>query len=106
MAALRFISGLFALIAVIALASDLTPVLELGAAFQPKTVAEHWGQVSPNTLASARQSFESGWTNSLGLGTAVEWLVLGVPTFALTGALAIAAGFVGRRRREVRVFVN
>lgn len=104
MAVFRFLAGLFALVAVIALASDLTPVLELGKPFMPRSLAEHWSLISPKTLAATREQFSGGWVAPF--WGAFDAIFLGSPSFALAGGLAVACGYIGRRRREIRVFVN
>lgn len=104
MAALRFVAGLFALVAVIALVADATPVIELGRTFEPRSLLDHWQAISPKSLAAAQKSIESG-TLPL-VWTVLETAVLGLPTFVLFGLLAALCGYLGRIRREIEIFIN
>lgn len=104
MAALRFLAGLFALIAVIALVSDATPWLNGSGAFAGTPFETQWERISPNSLNSARDSVSS--SVSPAVWSALEAVVIGFPTWAVFGALALITGYFGRRRRRVNIFVN
>lgn len=104
MAALRFLAGLFALIAIIALASDATPWLNGTGAFAGTPFETQWERISPNSLGSARDSVSS--SVSPAAWSAFQAVVIGFPTWAVFGALALITGYFGRRRRRVNIFVN
>jgi hypothetical protein len=104
MAVLRFLSALFFLLALVALAADATPLL--AGEFKIHAVSAHqrWSEIAPAVLASAEASLARH---------GLSWLwgsfvmpVLSLPTFALFSGLALTLGYAGRRRREIKVFVN
>ncbi len=104
MAVLRFLSALFFLIALVALAADATPLLAGEFNIHMTPAYQRWSEIAPAVLASAEKSLAS---NKL------EWLwgsvilpLLSLPAFALFGGLALLSGYAGRRRREIKVFVN
>ncbi len=104
MAALRFLSALFLLVAVVALVADATPPLAGARPFVATSFAEHWTDLAPSSIAAARAATVS---------TTAPWvwdtLIVGVisqPTFVLFGLLALAAGYAGRRRSHINIFVN
>ncbi|MGQ0673635.1 MAG: hypothetical protein ACT4N2_12270 [Hyphomicrobium sp.] len=104
MAVFRFLASLFLLIAVIALISDATPALNGTAGFVPTAIGRHIGDISPSTLEGAK----TGITDSV-----VPWLwdavvapLLATPTFVLFGVLALATGYLGRRRHKINIYVN
>jgi hypothetical protein len=104
MAAFRFLAAVFALVAVIALVSDITQATASGQAFAATSIAEHWAGLSPKTLQSA----EASVSNMVGQGTwsALRAVPLGLPTFAVFGALAVLCGYIGRHRRRINIYVN
>ena len=104
MAVFRFLSAVFLLVAVIAFVSDATPPLAGAGSFKATTLLGHWDDLAPNSLAAAKNavtgaSSEWVWT------TFVEGLI-GWPTFVIFGILAIASGYLGRRRHKVQIFIN
>jgi hypothetical protein len=103
-AAWRFLSAVFLLVMVIALVSDATPSIYSERPFQSTAFAEHWAQYAPYSL----QAFKSSVTEAAGAWAwdGVIGLVIGLPTFVLFGILAALAGYAGRRRHVVEVFVN
>lgn len=104
MAALRFLAGLFAMIAVIALVSDATPWLNGSAPFAGTPLETQWERISPNSLGAARERVSQSVSPTA--WSALEAAVIGYPTWAVFGALALITGYFGRRRRRVNIFVN
>ncbi len=104
MAVLRFLSALFLLVATVALVSDATPPLAGTGPFVATPLVEHWKEIAPGSLEAAKAAIQRSsapWT-----WDDVIAPVVGVPTFALFGALALACGYGGRRRRRVNIYVN
>ncbi len=95
---LRLVAALLLLTAVIALVADWVHQ-------RPWTSsADYWQNLSPASYANA------GKLVSRALG---EWVwnpligaLLALPAYVLLGALALALGYAGRRRRRVNVYVN
>ena len=101
---LRFLAALFALIAVVAFASDVTAGGGSLTRFSPTSLLAHITELSPSLLAALR----AGVIKSFGL-TAWEPFTIGLlslPTFVIFGALSLATGYAGRPREDVRVFIN
>jgi hypothetical protein len=105
MAVLRFLASVLLLVATIALISDVTR-WRTGAThgLEPLTIARQWGEYAPSSLIAAR--------NVVGRTThPLVWRwgvrpVIDTPLFVLFGALALATGYLGRRRRRINVFTN
>ena len=104
MATFRFFAALFALVAIIAFLADATPWLNGTGPFRPTTLEAQWQRISPNSLASARDSLSG--SVSPAAWTALEAVALQRPTWGVFGVLALICGFVGRRRHRVNVYVN
>ena len=103
MPVLRFLASLFLLVAVITLAADATPPLSGSGPFAPTSLAKHWEDIAPATLASAKARIETA--SSLGWNFVVQPLI-SMPTFLLFGLLGLLAGYAGRRRRKVNIYIN
>ena len=104
MPALRFLAALFALVALIAFVSDLTPSLSGSGPFVSSSVETHWARISPSSLKATRESLtQSAWPGSW---TLLETALLRFPMFAVFAILSAIAGYAGRRRHRVNVFVN
>lgn len=104
MAALRFFAGLFLLVAILAIAADVTPWLQGARTFTSTSFAKHWGDLAPATLQAAKLAVTrhlGGWAWDTVLGPLIR-----LPASVLFGALALACGYAGRRRHRVNVFVN
>jgi hypothetical protein len=104
MAVLRFLSALFFLIALVACAADATPLLAGELTVHMASAHQRWSDIAPAVLSNAEASFS---------GHGLAWLwgafvmpMLSLPAVALFGGLALVLGYAGRRRREIRVFVN
>lgn len=101
---LRFLSALFALIAVVALASDVTSSGGSLIRFSPTSLLGHITELSPSLHAALRSAAVKTLGPSAWDPFALS--VLSLPTFVIFGALALAMGYAGRPREDVRVFVN
>ena len=103
MALSRWISGLFFLLAVIALVADLTRYAT-GGGFQLTSLLAFWKGLSPQSLTSfagvvQRYTHPYIWDPGL-----VRLLVL--PTSFLCAALGLLFGLFGRRKRRVNIYAN
>jgi hypothetical protein len=101
---LRFLAGVLLLVAVMAATNDVTRSLAAGHAVPPVSALEQWSALAPVTLDLARKAVQRG-THPLiwDLGLAK---VLQLPTWGLLGLLAALLAYLGRRRREVNIYVN
>lgn len=104
MAVFRFIAALFALIAIVTLVADATPWLSGTGPFASTRFETQWERISPNSLKGARESL----THSVSpvAWHALEVVALRFPTWGVFGTLALACGYIGRRRHRVNVYVN
>lgn len=99
---LRFLSALFALIAVLALASDLARSSGTDT-FSSASLSQALASFAPSVLGSLK--------NAAGRIAPEAWdsyfsIAFNAPAFLVFGALALFCGFAGRRRHLVDVFVN
>jgi hypothetical protein len=96
---LRFLSAVAALVAAIALITDLS---HAGGGFT--SLAGHLTQFAPSVLASAK----TGIMRMLGAAAwdPVMTTLLALPTFVIFAGVAVLCGYASRRRRVVTVFVN
>lgn len=102
--ALRFLAGLFLLAAAIVLASDITKPLTSGAPFTATSLARHWSDTAPRSLATARTAV----VQRAG-GFAWDGLIapaLRLPTFVFLAGIGVLCGYLGRRRHRVDIYVN
>ncbi len=104
MPALRFMAALFALVAVLALAADLTPVLMRGEPFAPKSVVTQWSELAPKTLESTRQSISSSL--SPGIWNTLSGTLLAIPAVLFFTIAAAVTGYAGRRRHRINIYAN
>jgi hypothetical protein len=104
MAVLRFVAGLFLLVAVTALVSDATRV-QLGMPGPPSTpLLKHVSDFAPASLAAAQRAIQKNihpvvWDPLLKS-------FLSLPAWASFGAMGLLLGYVGRRRYRINVFTN
>lgn len=95
---LRFLAAVFALLAIVALVTDLSR-----AGGSITSLAEHLSQFAPSLLAAAKAGI------SQQLGSAI-WdavtMVLNLPSYAVFAILAAICGFAARPRQQISVFVN
>jgi len=104
MAVFRFLSAVFLMAATISIIVDATPQIYGAGVFQATSLGDQWKELSPKSLEAAEHTATAAmpawvWTGVIGP-------VLAIPTALFFGALAAGCGYVGRRRRTVRVFVN
>ena len=104
MAVLRFLASLFLLAAVIAFAADVTQGLNGPGGFKASSFAQHWEQLSPKTLSSTKEVMSASRVS--GLWTFGIAPIITLPSFVLFGLLAALAGYAGRRRRRVEIYIN
>jgi len=100
---LRFLAGVFLLIAVIAAVNDVTRSQSADKAVMTSTY-EHWSKLAPVTLAAAKGAVERRvhpvvW--SWGVGPLLQ-----LPAWGLFGLFALLCALAGRRRREINIFAN
>lgn len=104
MAVLRFLASLFLLIAVVALVSDWTRASLAGQPLALSAFSKHWSEIAPATLASTKAGIgklAGPWLWDMVIGR-----LLAVPTVVLFGLMGLLAGYGGRRRRRVNVYIN
>jgi hypothetical protein len=104
MPVLRFLTSVFALIAVLALVSDATPALYGTQPFKMTTIIGYWQLLAPASLAAAQAAVAKAsfpWVWDPGIMS-----VLNLPTPVLFGALAVVCGIFGRRREKMKVHIN
>jgi len=104
MAVLRFLSALFFLIAVTALAADATLLLAGDLTFRPASLQQRWSEIAPAVLNSVQMSLANqqlSW-----VWTMVISPLLSLPAVFLFAALGLLFGYAGRHRRRINVFVN
>ena len=105
MTVLRFIGGLFLLVAVIALTTDYTRA-EAGAMLVPPfaSLLNHWSDLAPQSLDAAKRAVESR-AHPL-LWDPVIRSVLALPAWASLGAIGLIFAWLGRPRRRIDIFAN
>ncbi len=104
MPVLRFLTSVFALVAVVALVADATLALNGAKPFTLTTVLGYWQELAPASLQGARKAISA---------STFPWVwdplitsVLGQATPVLFGLLAVLCGFLGRRREQMHVHIN
>jgi len=101
---LRFLAGVFLLVAVIAAVNDVTRSMAAGARVPPVSTHDHWSRLAPVTLAAARNSVQRKAHPLVWDPVLVS--VLRLPAWGLFGLLGGVLAYAGRRRREVNIFAN
>ncbi len=103
MAVFRFLAAVFLLVATIALVVDATPPIYGAAPFKGTSLAAHWKDLAPSSYQAAQKAATNVsaavWDDAIAP-------VIALPTFVIFGVLALLAGYAGRRRKTVRIFVN
>jgi hypothetical protein len=100
---LRFLAGVFLLVAVIAAVNDVTRS-SAGDRVAAMSAYEHWSKLAPVTLAAARGAVQRN-THPLVWDWGLAPL-LQLPAWGLFGVLGFLLAYAGRRRREVNIFAN
>ena len=100
---LRFLAGLFLLLAVIFAVDDVTHALS-GRTTGGTTVYEAWSSVSPVSLKAAQGGVERHVHPFVWQWGALPLLQL--PAWTLFGTLGLVLAYAGRRRRHVNIYAN
>ncbi|MFM2423300.1 MAG: hypothetical protein RL291_1830 [Pseudomonadota bacterium] len=100
---IRFLAGVFLLIAVFAIAADVTRSMQ-GNGLVLTPMISHWERLSPTSL----KTFEGLVTRSAG---PAFWSLgvrrfLTVPAAVIFLGLGLLTGYLGRRRRRVNIYAN
>lgn len=104
MAVFRFLAAVFLLVATIALVVDATPWVYGAGPLEATSLGEHWQGMGATSYAAAKSGISAvagPWVWDGVIGT-----LLSLPTFIAFGLVALLSGYLGRRRKTVRVFVN
>lgn len=101
---MRFLAALFALFALISFASDISRPAVDGQGPGTMSLLQHLQSLAPTFVAALQRTIE----NATG---AFVWdplltSFLSLPAWLLFLLFAVGAGFLGRPRRRVRIFVN
>ena len=96
---LRFVAALAALVATIALVSDLS---HAGGGFT--SLIGHIGQFFPSVLSAVQASVERA--AGAAMWDPVLTSILSMPTFILFALLAAVCGYASRRRRKLSIYAN
>jgi hypothetical protein len=103
MAVFRFLAAVFLLVATIALVVDATPTIYGAGSFKASALSNDWMELAPKSFEAAKSAVTGVapqlWEDAIAP-------ILAIPTFVAFGALALLAGYAGRRRKTVRIFVN
>ncbi|MGD9806107.1 MAG: hypothetical protein AB7E81_13245 [Hyphomicrobiaceae bacterium] len=102
--AARIVSRLLLIAVVVALVYDGTRTLAGGSGLVMTSLWDHWTSISPATLEATRKFVSirlhpAVWDS--GLVPLLHW-----PAWLLAAMLALILSIMGRRRREISVFVN
>ena len=103
MIALRFLAGVFLLVAVLAIVHDGTRTIAANS-LVTTSLLEHWSKLAPSSLAGAQGAVQR-YTHPL-LWDPVIRKLLQLPTWALFAGLGVLFAYAGRRRRRINVFAN
>ncbi|MBS0242945.1 MAG: hypothetical protein JSS20_12270 [Proteobacteria bacterium] len=101
---LRLVARPLLIAAVVAIAYDGTRTLAGGSGLVITSLGEHWKHLSPNTLEALHNLLTTrlpASTWNLGLAP-----VLRLPAWLALGTLGLALAWIGRRRKEVGIFIN
>ncbi|MBX9684988.1 MAG: hypothetical protein K2X41_14505 [Hyphomicrobium sp.] len=101
---LRFLSALFALIAVVAAIADWSRPPLPGGALGATTLLDYLTNFTPSLISAIETAISR--TTSPKLWSPVLTSVLDLPAWLIFAGFAVLTGYAGRPRRDVRVFVN
>jgi hypothetical protein len=101
LAFLRFLAGVFLIIAVIAGVSDASAAK---GALAMTSLGEHWSALAPATL-NAAQGAAARYLHPAVWQMLIQKLLL-LPTSVVFGVLGLLLAYAGRRRRRVNIFAN
>lgn len=100
----RIAARLLLIAAVVALAYDGIRTMSGASGLITTSIWEHWASLSPKTLEAAHAAV-SKRLDPMVWDVAMAPL-LHVPAWLVAGVLALILSLIGRRRREVSIFVN
>ncbi len=103
MPALRFLGGIFLLIAVVILVADITNARGPITAGLAVSTAKHWSNLAPASLASGQKSAQA--VSSI-LWDPILKSFLAIPAWSLFALLGSLLAYIGRRRRRVNIYTN
>jgi hypothetical protein len=101
---LRFLAGVFVMVAVMAAVNDVTRSLAAAQRVPAVSTYEHWSKLAPVTLAAARSTVQRK-AHPLVWDPAIV-KVLQLPAWGLFGLVGVLLAYAGRRRRQINVFAN
>ena len=104
MAVFRFLAAVFMLVAAVALAADVTPVVAGGQPFVMTPLAEHWQKLGPASLAALKAATES--SSFAWAWDSIVANIIAQPTIVVFGVLGLLSGYFGRRKHRINIFVN
>lgn len=101
---LQFLAALFATLALFAFASDFTASRAHETDFTATSVLQRLTDLAPSTVNTTRTRI----VNALGEAAwdPLVTTLLGLPAFLFFLILAALAGYAGRHRRDVQIFIN
>jgi len=102
---LQFLAALFATMALFTFAADFSNArVESSGGFSSSSVLERLSDFAPSLVASSRDAI----AGTLGAAFWDPFLttILGMPAFLFFLILSAIAGYAGRYRREVQIFIN
>jgi hypothetical protein len=97
--ALRFVSLVLIVIALVLLGADMVASLQKGGQIAVRSIEQVWRFLGPSSIAAAKAWVEHALPSPL-----PDWFysVLALPAWALTGVLGVVVAFLfGRRTPEV-----
>ena len=103
MSALRFLGGLFLLLAAVVLIADLTNARGPLSTGLWVSAATHWSNLAPTSFAAAQKSIQA---TSRVLWDPVVKSLLAIPAWLMLGTVGAALAHAGRRRKRINIFVN
>lgn len=101
---LRFLARPLLIAAVVAIAYDGTRTLAGGSGLVITSLGDHWKHLSPNTLEALRHLLTTklpAITWNMGLAP-----LLRMPAWLALGIVGLVLAWIGRRRKEVGIFIN
>lgn len=100
---LRGVARLLLLMAVLALVYDGTRTLAGGSGLVITSLVDHWQALHPASLAAIKvmltQMHPSAWEEG-------ALRVARLPAWVVAGVLGLTLAWIGRKRRQINVFVN
>jgi len=101
---MRFLAALFALFALISFASDVSRPAVDGQGPGTMSLLQHLQSLAPTFVAALQRTIENATGTFVWDPLLTSFLSL--PAWLLFLLFAVGAGFLGRPRRRVRIFVN